>query len=59
MYPEKGEARRAPARSSTPSLLNTGGFDEKDQGPFSDQIKQQVINAVEEADQIIFMMDGP
>ncbi len=39
-------------------LVDTGGFDEQDQGPFSDQIKQQVLNAVEEADQIIFMMDG-
>lgn len=39
-------------------LVDTGGFDEKDQSPFSDQIKQQVLNAVEEADQIIFMMDG-
>lgn len=39
-------------------LVDTGGFDEQDQGPFSGQIKQQVLNAVEEADQIIFMMDG-
>ena len=39
-------------------LVDTGGFDEQDQGPFSDQIKRQVLNAVEEADQIIFMMDG-
>ena len=39
-------------------LVDTGGFDEKDQGPFTDQIKQQVLKAVEEADQIIFMMDG-
>ncbi|MGD9162017.1 MAG: ribosome biogenesis GTPase Der [Desulfobacteraceae bacterium] len=39
-------------------LVDTGGFDEQDQGPFSEQIKQQVLNAVDEADQIIFMMDG-
>ena len=39
-------------------LVDTGGFDEQDQGPFSDQIKQQVLNAVDESDQIIFMMDG-
>ena len=39
-------------------LVDTGGFDEQDHGPFSGQIRQQVLNAVEEADQIIFMMDG-
>ena len=39
-------------------LVDTGGFDEHDQGPFSNQIREQVIKALEEADQIIFMMDG-
>ena len=39
-------------------LVDTGGFDEQDQGPFSGQIREQVIKALEEADQIIFMMDG-
>lgn len=39
-------------------LVDTGGFDDQDQGPFSGQIKDQVLKAVEEADQIIFMMDG-
>ncbi|MFC1841198.1 ribosome biogenesis GTPase Der [Thermodesulfobacteriota bacterium] len=39
-------------------LVDTGGFDEQDQGPFSDQVKTQVLKAVDEADQIIFMMDG-
>ncbi len=39
-------------------LVDTGGFDEQDDSPFSGQIKQQVIKAVEEADQIVFMMDG-
>ncbi len=39
-------------------LVDTGGFDEQDQGPFSNQIRGQVIKALEEADQIIFMMDG-
>ncbi len=39
-------------------LVDTGGFDEQEQGPFSVQVKEQVLKAVEEADQIIFMMDG-
>jgi GTPase len=39
-------------------IVDTGGFDEKDDGPFSDQVRQQVIKAIEEADQILFMMDG-
>jgi len=39
-------------------LVDTGGFDEQDQGPFSDQVKDQVLKAVDEADQVIFMMDG-
>ncbi|MBN2418984.1 MAG: ribosome biogenesis GTPase Der [Deltaproteobacteria bacterium] len=39
-------------------LVDTGGFDEQDSGPFSNQIRQQVLNAIEEADQILFMMDG-
>jgi GTPase len=39
-------------------IVDTGGFDEQDDGPFSDQVRQQVIKAIEEADQILFMMDG-
>lgn len=39
-------------------LVDTGGFDEQDQGPFTDQVRDQVLKAVDEADQIIFMMDG-
>lgn len=39
-------------------IVDTGGFDEQDQGPFSDQVKAQVLIAVDEADQVIFMMDG-
>jgi GTPase len=39
-------------------VVDTGGFDEQDDGPFSDQVRQQVIKAIEEADQILFMMDG-
>lgn len=39
-------------------IVDTGGFDEKDDGPFSEQVRQQVIKAIEEADQILFMMDG-
>jgi GTP-binding protein len=39
-------------------IVDTGGFDEKDDGPFSEQVRQQVIKAIEEADQILFMIDG-
>ncbi len=39
-------------------IVDTGGFDEQDDGPFSEQVRQQVIKAIEEADQILFMMDG-
>ncbi len=39
-------------------IVDTGGFDEKDDGPFSEQVRQQVLKAINEADQILFMMDG-
>lgn len=39
-------------------LVDTGGFDDQYQGPFTDQVKIQVLKAVDEADRIIFMMDG-
>lgn len=39
-------------------LVDTGGFDEQDDDPFSKQVKRQVLMALDEADQVIFMMDG-
>ncbi len=39
-------------------IVDTGGFDEQDDGPFSEQVREQVIKAITEADQIIFMLDG-
>jgi GTP-binding protein len=39
-------------------IIDTGGFDDKDGEKLLDQIRGQVIKAVNEADRIIFMMDG-
>ncbi len=40
------------------SLIDTGGFDDSDHEPLLKQVTKQVETAVEEADRIIFMVDG-
>lgn len=40
------------------TIIDTGGFDDRDGQPFHDKIKQQIALAIEEADRIIFMVDG-
>ncbi len=39
-------------------IIDTGGFDEIGTEPFQDQVKAQVTKAIEEADRVIFMVDG-
>jgi GTP-binding protein len=41
------------------TVIDTGGFDDADQQPLQMQVKEQVLKAVDEADRIIFMVDGP
>jgi GTP-binding protein len=40
------------------TIIDTGGFDDLGQEPLLDQVREQVGKAIEEADQIIFMVDG-
>jgi GTP-binding protein len=40
------------------TLIDTGGFDEPDDEPLLKKVREQVIKAIEEADRIIFMVDG-
>jgi GTPase len=40
------------------TIVDTGGFDDSNEDTLTDLIKKQVIKAVEEADRIIFLMDG-
>lgn len=40
------------------TLVDTGGFDDTGQAPLSKSVKDQVELAIEEADRIIFMVDG-
>jgi GTP-binding protein len=39
-------------------IIDTGGFDEQDKEILLNQVRGQVMKAVEEADQIIFLTDG-
>ena len=41
------------------TVIDTGGFDEKEGEPLLDKIREQVRKAIQEADRIIFMVDGP
>ena len=41
------------------TIIDTGGFDDSDHEPLLEQVKKQVVKAIEEADRIIFMADGP
>lgn len=40
------------------TLVDTGGFDDMDHKPLMDQVREQVVKAIDEADRIIFMVDG-
>jgi len=40
------------------TLVDTGGFDDTGEDPFLSKIKGQIQRAVEEADMVIFMVDG-
>jgi len=41
------------------TIIDTGGFDDSDHEPLLKQVREQVVRAIEEADRIIFMVDGP
>ena len=40
------------------TLVDTGGFDESESDPIISLVKEQVFKAVEQADKILFMVDG-
>jgi GTP-binding protein len=40
------------------TLIDTGGFDDSENGPILQGVKNQVVKAVEEADRILFLVDG-
>jgi len=40
------------------TIIDTGGFDDSDHEPLIKQVRKQVLKAIEEADIIIFMVDG-
>ncbi|MDY7035273.1 MAG: ribosome biogenesis GTPase Der [Thermodesulfobacteriota bacterium] len=40
------------------TVIDTGGFDDSDHGPLLKEIQGQVVKAIDEADRIIFMVDG-
>ena len=40
------------------TLVDTGGFSDQDQCPLLNQVRDQVIKALDEADRIIFMVDA-
>ena len=41
------------------TIIDTGGFDDSDHDSLQKQVREQVVKAIEEADRIIFMVDGP
>ncbi len=40
------------------TIIDTGGFDDTDHEPLIKKVREQVVKAIEEADIIIFMVDG-
>ena len=40
------------------TLVDTGGFDDSEEEPLLQGVRNQVVKAIEEADRIIFMVDG-
>ena len=41
------------------TIIDTGGFDETDRQPLQEKVREHVVKAIDEADRIIFMVDGP
>jgi len=41
------------------TIIDTGGFADSDVEPLFEQVREQVVKAIDEADRIIFMVDGP
>ena len=41
------------------TIIDTGGFDETDPRPLLGKVREHVVKAIEEADRIIFVVDGP
>jgi len=40
------------------TLVDTGGFDDSEEEPLIEGVRTQVVKAIEEADRILFMVDG-
>ena len=40
------------------TLVDTGGFDDSEEEPLLQGVRDQVVKAIEEADRILFMVDG-
>lgn len=40
------------------TLVDTGGFDDSEEEPLLQGVRKQVVKAIEEADRVIFMVDG-
>ena len=40
------------------TIIDTGGFEDAEEGPFSSRVREQVIRALDESDRILFMVDG-
>jgi GTPase len=40
------------------TLVDTGGFDDSEEAPLLQGVRNQVVKAIEEADSILFMVDG-
>jgi GTP-binding protein len=40
------------------TIIDTGGFEESEQEPLLTQVRSQVVKAVQEADRVVFMVDG-
>jgi GTP-binding protein len=40
------------------TIIDTGGFDDMDDQPLHSKVREQVLTAIDEADRIIFMVDG-
>jgi len=46
-------------RDTPLTIIDTGGFDDSDREPLFKDVRVQVSKAIDEADRIIFMVDGP
>ena len=45
-------------KGTSMTLVDTGGFDDADDQPLLAKVREQVVKAIDEADRIIFMVDG-